>query len=220
MTADLEKQIKELEQDVLSLGSMVEGAISRSVECLRKRDLALARQTIRYDEEIDHQRFAIEEDCMRIITTAHPEGSDLRTIISVLHIVTELERMGDYAEGIANIALMIGDQPPLKPLVDIPRMAQKGAEMLRASLQSFLERDVEKAKGICEEDDEVDALYDQVFRELLLFVIERPTTITRATWLIWAAHNLERFADRVTNICERVVFMVTGKMEEIGASKF
>lgn len=219
-SVDFEKKLKQLEQDVLSLGNMVERAIDRSVQGLRKRDLALARQIIEYDQELDHKRFAIEEDCMRLITTAHPEGSDLRTIIAVLGIITELERMGDYAEGIANITLMIGDQPPLKPLVDIPRMAQKGIEMLRGSVESFLDRDVEKAKRICREDDEVDALYDQVFRELLLFMIEDPKTITRATWLIWVAHNLERFADRVTNICERVVFSVTGKMVDIGESKY
>ena len=219
-SVDFEKKLKQLEQNVLSLGNMVERAIDHSVQGLRKRDLALARQIIEYDQELDHKRFAIEEDCMRLITTAHPEGSDLRTIIAVLGIITELERMGDYAEGIANIALMIGDQPPLKPLVDIPRMAQKGIEMLRGSLESFLDRDVEKAKRICREDDEVDALYDQVFRELLLFMIEDPKTITRATWLIWVAHNLERFADRVTNICERVVFSVTGKMVDIGESKY
>jgi len=219
-SVDFEKKLKQLEQNVLSLGNMVERAIDHSVQGLRKRDLALARQIIEYDQELDHKRFAIEEDCMRLITTAHPEGSDLRTIIAVLGIITELERMGDYAEGIANITLMIGDQPPLKPLVDIPRMAQKGIEMLRGSLESFLDRDVEKAKRICREDDEVDALYDQVFRELLLFMIEDPKTITRATWLIWVAHNLERFADRVTNICERVVFSVTGKMVDIGESKY
>lgn len=219
-SVDFEKKLKQLEQDVLSLGNMVERAIDSSVQGLRKRDLALARQIIEYDQELDHKRFAIEEDCMRLITTAHPEGSDLRTIIAVLGIITELERMGDYAEGIANITLMIGDQPPLKPLVDIPRMAQKGIEMLRGSVESFLDRDVEKAKRICREDDEVDALYDQVFRELLLFMIEDPKTITRATWLIWVAHNLERFADRVTNICERVVFSVTGKMVDIGESKY
>jgi phosphate transport system protein len=218
-SVDFEKKLKQLEQDVLSLGNMVERAIDRSVQGLRKRDLALARQIIEYDQEIDHKRFAIEEDCMQLITTAHPEGSDLRTIIAVLGIITELERMGDYAEGIANITLMIGDHPPLKPLIDIPRMAQKGIEMLREGLESFLDRDVEKAKRICLEDDEVDALHDQVFRELLLFMIEDPRTITRATWLIWVAHNLERFADRVTNICEQVVFVVTGKMVDTGELK-
>ncbi|MCD5412523.1 MAG: phosphate transport system regulatory protein PhoU, partial [Dehalococcoidia bacterium] len=137
-----------------------------------------------------------------------------------LNLITELERMGDYAEGIARIALMIGDEPPLKPLIDIPRMAEKARDMLRRSLEAFINRDSEEAIRINAEDDEVDNLYDQVFRELLVFMMEDPRTITRATRLIWVAHNLERIADRVTNVCERVVFTVTGKMEEIGTSKY
>jgi phosphate transport system protein len=147
-------------------------------------------------------------------------ASDLRIIIGVLNIVSELERIGDHAEGIAKIVIMIGDEPPLKPLIDVPRMAEKTEDMLHRSLDAFVNRDAEAARQICSEDDEVDRLYDQVFRELLSFMAEDPTTITRATRLIWVAHNLERSADRVSNICERVVFVATGKMEEIGASKY
>ncbi len=132
----------------------------------------------------------------------------------------ELERIGDHAEGIAKIVLMIGDEPPLKPLIDIPRMAEKTVKMLRQSLDAFINHDADTAHQVASEDDEVDNLYTQVFRELLTFMAEDPRTITRATRLIWVAHNLERSADRVTNICERVVFTVTGKMEEIGASKY
>ena len=146
-------------------------------------------------------------------------ASDLRIILAVLNIISEVERIGDYAEGIAKIAIMIGDEPPLKPLIDIPRMAEQTVDMLRRSLDAFVNRDAEAAKKISAEDDMIDHLYDQVFRELLIFMAEDPKTITRATRLIWVAHNLERAADRVTNICERVVFVVTGKMEEIGASK-
>jgi phosphate transport system protein len=147
-------------------------------------------------------------------------ASDLRTIICVFSILTELERIGDYAEGTAKIAIMIGDEPPLKPLIDLPRMAEKTADMLHRSLNAFTNNDAEAARQIAAEDDEIDNLYDQVFRELLIFMAEDPRTITRATRLIWVAHNLERSADRVTNICERVVFGATGKMEEIGASKY
>jgi phosphate transport system protein len=147
-------------------------------------------------------------------------ASDLRIIVSVLFVTSELERIGDHAEGIASIALMIGDEPPLKPLIDIPRMAEKTKDMLRRSLAAFVNRDAEAARQIVVEDDEVDGLYDQVFRELLTFMAEDPKTITRATRLLWVGHNLERSADRVTNICERTVFIVTGKMEEIGASKY
>ena len=147
-------------------------------------------------------------------------GALIGTIVGVLIITSEVERIGDYAEGIAKITVLIGDEPPLKPLVDIPRMAEKTNDMLRRSLQALINRDAVAARQIISEDDEIDNLYDQVFRELLTFMLEDPKTIARATRLIWAAHNLERSADRVTNICERVVFIVTGKMEEIGASKY
>ena len=147
-------------------------------------------------------------------------ASDLRIIIAILNITTEIERIGDYGVGIARIVIIIGDEPPLKPLVDIPRMAEKMIDMLRCSLDAFIHRDAEVAKKIASEDDLIDQLYDQVFRELLTFMAEDPKTITRATRLMWTAHNLERAADRVTNICERIVFIVTGKMEEIGASKY
>jgi phosphate transport system protein len=214
------KELREIQDDMLSMGSMVEKAISRSIEALKNRDLELAKQIIEDDKKINHKRFEIEEKCVQLIATQQPMASDLRTVVAVLNIITELERIGDHAEGIAKIAIMIGDEPPLKPLIDIPRMAQKTNEMLFRSLDAFINKDVEAAKKITREDDEVDDLYNQVFRELLLFMMEDPKTVTRATRLIWVAHNLERSADRVTNICERVVFMVTGKMEEVGASKY
>ncbi|MCL0073517.1 phosphate signaling complex protein PhoU [Dehalococcoidia bacterium] len=214
------ERLREIQDEILIMGSMVEKAIARSVEALKKRDLQLAEQVVEDDQKINRKRFAIEEDCITIIATQQPMASDLRIIITVLNLITELERMGDYAEGIARIALMIGDEPPLKPLIDIPRMAEKARDMLRRSLEAFINRDSEEAIRINAEDDEVDNLYDQVFRELLVFMMEDPRTITRATRLIWVAHNLERIADRVTNICERVVFTVTGKMEEIGTSKY
>jgi phosphate transport system protein len=147
-------------------------------------------------------------------------AGDLRIIIAVLNIIVDLERIGDHAAGNAKIAIMIGNEPPLKPLIDLPRMALKSGDMLRRSLDAFIKRDAEAARKIATEDDEVDALYDQVFRELLTFMAEDSRTITRATRLMWVGHNLERSADRVTNICERVVFVVTGKMEEIGVSKY
>jgi phosphate transport system protein len=144
---------------------------------------------------------------------------DLRAIIAFLHIVVELERMGDYAEGIAKISLMMGDAPPLKPLIDIPRMAEKATEMLRDSMDSLFSRDLVKAQHVCDADDDVDQLYDQVYRELLLFMIQDPQTIQRATYLLWVAHDVERIADRATNIAERVIFLVTGKMVEANVSK-
>jgi len=214
------KKLREIQDDVLDMGSMVEKAINRSMEALVKRDLEMARQIINDDFKINEKRFNIEEKCIQLIATQQPMASDLRIIICVLYVISELERIGDYAEGTAKIVVMIGDEPPLKPLIDLPRMAAKTEEMLRRSLGAFVKHDAESARQIAAEDDEVDALYDQVFRELLTFMAEDPKTITRATRLIWVAHNLERSADRITNICERVVFTVTGKMEEIKVSKY
>ena len=214
------KHLQEVEKDVLTMGSMVVKAIERAIEALKKRDLTLAHQIIADDAQINDQRFSIEEKCIGLIATQQPMASDLRIIVAVLNIITELERIGDYAEGIAKIVIMIGDEPPLKPLIDIPRMAEITLEMINTSLESFVTRDVELAKKAVSLDSVVDGLYDQVFRELLTFMMVDPKTTNRATRLIWVAHNLERAADRATNISERVVFTVTGKMEEIGASKY
>jgi phosphate transport system protein len=214
------KRLREIQDDILAMGSMVSKAILRSIEALKNRDLELAQQIVTDDKKINQKRFEIEEKCVELIATQQPMASDLRIIVAVLNIISEIERIGDYAEGIAKIAIMIGDEPPLKPLIDIPRMAEKTVDMLRRSLDAFINRDAKVARQISAEDDTVDQLYDQVFRELLTFMAEDPKTITRATRLIWVAHNLERSADRITNICERVVFVVTGKMEEIGASKY
>jgi len=214
------KRLREIQDDILAMGSMVEKATSRSIEALKNRDLEAARQIIADDQKINRKRFEIEEKCVQLIATQQPMASDLRAIICVLNIITEIERIGDHAEGIAKIVIMIGDEPPLKPLIDIPRMAEKVNDMLHRSLDALINHDADAAKQIVTEDDEVDNLYNQVFRELLTFMIEDPKTVTRATRLIWVAHNLERSADRVTNICERVVYLVTGKMEEIGASRY
>ncbi len=214
------KHLQEVEEDVLKMGNMVVKAIERAIEALKKRDLALAHQIIADDAQINEQRFSIEEKCIGLIATQQPMASDLRIIVAVLNIITELERIGDYAEGIAKIVIMIGDEPPLKPLIDIPRMAEITLEMINTSLQSFVTRDVDLAKKAVSLDSVVDGLYDQVFRELLTFMMVDPKTTNRATRLIWVAHNLERAADRATNISERVVYTVTGKMEEIGASKY
>jgi phosphate transport system protein len=214
------RHLHELQDELLVMGSMVEKALERAMEALKNRDLELARQVIADDAKVNQKRFDIEEKCVELIVTQQPMASDLRIIIAVLNIIVDLERIADHAEGNAKIAVMIGNEPPLKPLIDLPRMSQKTGEMLRRSLDAFINRDAEAARRICDEDDEVDNLYDQVFRELLTFMAEDSKTITRATRLIWVGHNLERSADRVTNICERVIYVVTGKMEEIGVSKY
>jgi phosphate transport system protein len=214
------KKLQEIHIDILYMGSMVEKAITASVKALKERDLALAQQVINDDVNINKKRFEIENKCINLIVTQQPMASDMRVIMAVANIITELERIGDYAEGIAKIVLLIGDEPPLKPLVTIPRMAEKTVDMLHRSLETFINHDADAARKIASEDDEVDALYNELYRVLISFMMEDPKTITRATRLIWVSHNLERAADRVTNICERVVFTVTGKMEEIGASKY
>jgi phosphate transport system protein len=220
MRTAFHKKLREIQDDILAMGSMVSKAILRSVDALKNRDLELAHQIIADDQKINGKRFEIEEKCIQLIATQQPMASDLRIIIAILNITTEIERIGDYAVGIARIVIITGDEPPLKPLIDIPRMAEKVNDMLRRSLDAFISHDADAARKIAAEDDEVDNLYNQVYRELITFMLEDPRTITRATRLIWVAHNLERSADRVTNICERAVFTVTGKMEEIGASKY
>lgn len=217
---ELDKNLLLIQDEVLSLGSMVEKSIARAMKALENRDLALASQIISDDNEINKKRLEIEEKCIHLIVTQQPVASDLRFIVAVLNIIVELERIGDYSEGNARVTLMIGDEPPLKPLVDLPLMAKKAADMLHRSLDAFINHNTEMAKKICIEDNEVDDLYNQVFGDLITYMIDDPKTITRATRLIWVAHNLERAADRVTNICERVVFITTGKMQEIEISKY
>jgi phosphate transport system protein len=211
------RRLRDIQDEILVMGSMVSKNILRSVEALKSRDLDSAHQIIADDQKVNDKRF---EQCIELMATQQPMARDLRIIVAVLNIIIEIERIGDYAAGIAKVVVMIGDEPPLKPLVDIPRMAEQAVDMLRRSLNALVNRDAEAARKIALEDEDVDQLYDQIFRELLTFMAEDPRTLTRATRLMWVAHNLERSADRVTNICERVVFIVTGKMEEIGASRY
>ncbi|MGE5620588.1 MAG: phosphate signaling complex protein PhoU [Sphingomonadaceae bacterium] len=215
-----DRQLAALKDDVLILGSMVDKAIARSVDALKRRDRNEAEMIISDDMKINRKRFEIEDKCLLLLATQQPMASDLRVVAAAMSIITDLERIADHAEGIAKINLLMGDEPLLKPLVDIPRMAEKAQDMLRRSLDAFVARDADGARALTSEDDEVDALYDRVYRDLLDIMIKDPGTITRATYLLWAAHNLERVADRATNICERVVFMVTGQMEETNVSKY
>jgi len=209
-----DQELQRVKEEIIVLGSMVEEATLKSVEALKKRDLQAARQIIETDRQINARRYALEENIIVIIATQQPMAHDLRFLASALEIVSELERMGDYAKGIAVINLRMGDQPLLKPLIDIPRMAEKAVDMLHRALTAFIQEDAEAARALPKEDDEVDALYNQVYRELITFILEDPKNIERANWLLWAAHNLERFADRVTNICERTIFLVTGQFIE------
>ncbi len=211
-----DQELDRLQDEVLALGSMVEEALVQSVETLKHRDFAGSRLLIASDRAINERRYAIEEDAITLIATQQPMARDMRLLAAILEIVTELERMGDYAKGIARINLMIGEQPLIKPLIDLPVMAQKAREMLHAALVAFVQRDVEAARSIPQGDDEVDALYNQVYRELISHILEDRHVIEQANQLMWAAHNLERTADRVINLCERVVYAVTGELSELG----
>jgi phosphate transport system protein len=213
-----ENEIQQVKDDVLVLGSMVEQAILDSVEALKKRDIKASEKIFEEDLQINKKRFEIENKLMVLIATQQPMAHDLRLLASCMEIISELERMGDYAKGIANINIRMGDEPLLKPLIDVPRMAEIGVDMLHRSLTAFVNEDIETAKAIPVEDDQVDALYNQVYTELIKLIVENPgvpRAIERANWLLWVAHNLERVADRVTNICERTIFIATGRMEEI-----
>jgi phosphate transport system protein len=216
----LDRQLGQLQQEVVSLAEIVDKATMRAVDALKRRDLVESQQVVQEDDYIDQKRYEIEDRCIDLIATQQPMARDLRAIIALLHITSELERMGDYAEGIAKISLLMGEEAPLKPLIDIPRMADKATLMLRNSIDSLVSRDVVKANQVLQDDDEVDDLYDQVYRELLVFMLQDPQTIQRATYLLWAAHDLERIADRATNIAERVIYLVTGKMVESGLSRY
>jgi len=210
-----ETEIQQLKDGMLLLGSLVEQQIIGSVDALKKRDIVASHTIKEMDLQVNAKRYAIEEQVMIVIATQQPMAHDLRLLASILEVSGELERMGDYAKGIATVSIRIADQPLLKPLIDIPRMAQISTDMLHKALTAFVNEDVEAARIIPQQDDEVDDLYTQVYHELMMFVIQDPKTIERANWLLWVAHNLERVADRVTNICERTIFTATGEMKEI-----
>lgn len=218
MRRTFERELQRLQDEVLVLGSMVEKALIESVDALKRRDLATAERLIAQDREINAKRFAIEADALTTIATQQPMAGDLRTLAAVLEIITELERIGDYGKGISKISLMVGERPLFKPMVDIPRMAEKARDMLHRALEAYTRQDAETARAIPREDDEVDALYNQVYRELLTYIITDPSNLEVSTYLLWVAHNLERAADRVTNICERIVFTVTGEMNELDSA--
>jgi phosphate transport system protein len=212
-----EAELAALKERLLHLGAMVAGAQRSAVQSLAERDEGLAHDVITQDQAINQLQREIDEECVFLIASQQPVARDLRMIIAVSSIASELERMADHAKGIAILALRLIDQPMLKPLIDIPRMAEIGRELLSGQLQAFLNGDIETAHRLAPRDDEVDQLNDQVFRELLLIMMNDPRTITRATYLLWVAHNLERFSDRAINIGERVVFVTEGDIVELNA---
>lgn len=211
----LERDLRTVQDDLLRLGSLIDAAVSRALKALADRNADLAHQIIADDEQVNALRFQIEEACFTLIATQQPAARDLRTVVAAMAIVGDLERMADHAAGIAEIVLRMGDEPLLKPLIDMPRMADECREMLRQALDAYVKHDVDMARQVAERDDVIDGLYKQIFRELLSYMIEDPRTTTRALYLLFASHNLERIGDHITNIAERVIFMASGEMKEL-----
>jgi phosphate transport system protein len=217
--SSFELQLTGLKQQVLDLGVDVGRAIKNGVEALKTRDRVLAQAMIQHDDEINRTRFQIEERCYALMATQQPLASDLREIMSILLITIELERIADHAKNLAEIVIFMGDEPLLKPLIDIPRMAEVTQDMLSRALDAFAQNNVQEAKDAANTDDVIDDLYKQVFRELLTYIVEDPRTVTRALNLLFAAHNLERIGDCITNIGERVVYAATGRLEELNVQR-
>jgi len=214
MNTLLQNNIDEINQKLVKMSQMVVTAVDDSVGALIDKDFKRAKEIKRNDKIINNIRWEIEEDCINLIATQQPVASDLRELIALLTINTELERIGDYAAGIAKIVGMIGDQKPVKPLVDIPRMRDITTDMVENSMKAYINHNEKSARLIYSQDDDVDELYDQVYRELLSFMIEKPNSISQCTHLLWISHNLERIGDRVTNICERIIYLVSGERAE------
>lgn len=208
--ANFDRSLTDLQSDLVTMGELVATAIVQAMDGLRRRDLAAGQQVVDGDAAIDRQRHELEERCINLMATQQPNSVDLRTLLAGLHIAAELERIGDYAKGVARISIAMGDEPLLKPLIDLPRMADQATDMVRRSLQALIDRDETAARQVRADDDAVDDLYDQVYRELLTYMLQDPRTIRRATYLLWVAHELERIADRATNIAERALYVITG----------
>ncbi|MDQ4078811.1 MAG: phosphate signaling complex protein PhoU [Chloroflexota bacterium] len=212
--ASFDKQLTELRDRLLRMGSLVDEALDRAIRALIERDAALASHVIRGDQEINRLRYAIEEQSYLLLATQQPMAGDLRRIAAAISIATNMERMADHAAGIAVLARRLSQEPELKPLVDIPRMAEIARDMLRHALDAYLSSDAEMARAVAAEDEQLNRLNEQVLRELLTYMVEDPNSIQRCTYLLWVSHNLERWGDRIKNICERVVYVATGELTD------
>lgn len=215
MRSAFDREFNGIQEDILRLGDLVAHAIEHALTSLQNRDRVLAEEILQQDDRINELRFKIEEGCIALIATQQPAASDLRAVVAAMNIVVDIERIGDHAAGVAKTVIRMGDEPLLKPLIDIPRMAKLAQDMLRQDLQAYIARDAETARRVAEKDDEMDQLYRAIFNELIGFMAEDPTTASRATFLLWVAHNLERIGDRITNISERIIFITTGDMQEL-----
>ena len=215
MRSAFDREFAGIQEDILRLGDLVGHAIEHALTSLQNRDRVLAEEIVRHDDRINELRFKVEEGCIALIATQQPAASDLRAVVAAMNIVVDIERIGDHAAGVAKTVIRMGDEPLLKPLIDIPRMAQLAQDMLRQDLQAYIDRDAQAARQVAGMDDEMDHLYRAIFDELIEFMADDPTTASRATFLLWVAHNLERIGDRITNISERIIFITTGDMREL-----
>lgn len=211
----LDESLSTIQDDILRMGSLVEEQINRAVYALRERDVKMAHQVVEADNRVNELRYRLEDECLRAIATQQPAARDLRRIIAAMHMAVEMERMADHATGIADITIRLGGEPHIKPLIDIPRMQEIVCEMLHGVLDAYVKSDVAMARAVAQQDDEVDALYNQILRELLTYMMADSKIVSRATYLLWVAHNLERIGDRVTNLCERVIFTDTGELGDL-----
>ncbi|MDZ7720185.1 MAG: phosphate signaling complex protein PhoU [Balneolaceae bacterium] len=211
MTTLIQESLKDLQGKLNEMAEMVVDSINGSIESLVEKDVERAKQIKKEDKKINNIRWDIEEDCIHLIATQQPVASDLRELIALLNIITELERIGDYAAGISKLTILIGDEKHVKSLIDIPRMKEIAVDMIENSMKAYINRDAKSARMIHSQDDDIDDLYQQVYRELISYMIEKPSNITQCTYLVWVAHNIERMGDRVTNICERIIYHATGE---------
>jgi len=215
MRLTFDRELAEIQNELLKMSGLVDTAISLSLKSLAEGDIPLARQIIEDDEKINELRFKIEEAALALIATQQPTATDLRDVIAIMNVVVDIERMGDYATGVATTVIKIGDEPLLKPLIDLPKMVEIARKMLEESVEALMDRDAERAKEIAMRDNEIDVLYRAILDELVEIMAKRPDSVQRGNLLLWCAHNIERIGDRATNIAERVVFVTTGVMEEL-----
>jgi phosphate transport system protein len=215
----LDRRIRSLLDQIDVIHELVEAATKNSLQALMTHDIEMARRIYLEDSAINTLRFNLEGDCMITIATQQPiMATDLRKVASILEVVNELERMGDYAKGIAKICVLLGEHPQIEPARDLERMGEITVKMLCRAVQAFLQSDIQAARAVPQEDDLVDEMYNKIYRDLALIMANDPALIDEANHLMWAAHNLERMADRVTNICERTIYVSTGVLEEIDIS--
>ncbi|MFZ5352653.1 MAG: phosphate signaling complex protein PhoU [Bacillota bacterium] len=206
-----DKELQDLQLDLVKMSSVVEEALLNSIKALKHQDVELARKVIEGDDVPDKMEFDIEDKCFKLIALQQPMAKDLRQIATALKIITDLERIADHAVDISKITIKLSNEVYIKELIDIPRMGELASKMVKDCIDAFVHQDIEKAKEISRMDDEVDALYSQIFRELLVIMMEDPKKITQATHFLFVSKYLERVADHVTNICERIIYAVTSE---------